>query len=607
MNLDIIVVTAILTITVVLFVTEWLRVELSALIALLALTVSGMVTPREALAGFSSNAVIAIVSLLIISAGLVRTGTVKWIACRLHALAGKGQSRLIALTAAVPGLLSGFVSVVAAVSVFIPAVMRIGRVSGAPVSRLLMPMAFAAMAGANLSLFGASHNLVAHDLLRGAEGRGFGLFELAPVGLILLLFTILYMTLLAHRLLPDHKDLESRVRHPTRELMKRYGVGDRLWEIWIGKDADILGQRLRELDIEKDYGLSLLCVVRNDDSHFIHHGKFELQADDVLLVGGQRQRAAAFSRDRKGLKLLGPPEHHEDFPSSSSGELIELAVSPHARIIGKTLRDLKFRINTGLTGVAVWRAGQPVRTDVSALRLQEGDAVLFLGARESTRGFVAEPDWLWLQRPKREEAPRELRHLRLPAVLIGLAVLVGSAAGWLPIAIAALAGAVGMILLGALGPKQAYDSVDWRTVILIGAMLPMGTALQHSGASALLAETLVAAFQGLGPLAVMMAVALCALLLTQPLHNAAVAVIMVPVALDAAQLLDANPHAFVGTVVVAASATFLLPTGHPAALLIRQPGHYRLRDYLRFGAGPSVITLAVIAVFVPWLWPLHEA
>ena len=607
MELETILVWSILAVVVILFAIDRLPADAVALTGLLALVAVGSLESQQALAGFSSPAVVAIASLLVLSAALERTGVVGWIADRLHHWAANSERRMLVAGTMAPGILSGLINIVATVLVFIPILLRLSLKANHSPGRLLLPMAYVAMAGANLTLIGASHNLVVNDLLSERTDTTFGLFEFSAIGVVMMVVATLYVLLTVRWLLPERDaELDEPPMEQTRKLIQRYAFSERIWELEVLPDSPVVATTIGELRLEDDFGLSLISLIRTDQSRAHLEQSAALEAGDILLVGGRRERVAEVVNNNKGLELRGAPAHRNDF-SAGSAELIEVMVPPRSSVIGKSICDLGLRSQTDLTAIALWRDTGPLRTDAQTTPLQAGDAVLLYGDVRYTRGFQPEPDFHWLHPPQKDSVPPEARRKGIWTLGIFLLVILAAALDWFPIAVLALAGAIAVTALGALRADQAYRRIDWRTVVLIAAMLPFATALNNSGASTLLAQWLIDTLAQWGPLTVMATIATLTLLLTQTLHNAAAAAVMTPIALDSALQLGANPKSFAVAVLVAASMSVLLPIGHPAPLLVREYGQYRTRDYLRFGAGLAVLTLVVILICVPWLWPLTEA
>lgn len=604
MSMDAYLVLGILAAAVVFFSFDWIAPEITAVVVLVLLASTGILSPREALSGFSSEAVAAIAGLLVIGAGLVRTGAVRWMAERLSALAGNGIRGLLLISTAVPGLLSGFINIVAAVGIFIPAVLRLSRRSGQEPARLLLPMAASALLGANLSLIGASHNLVVNGLLRQETQESFGFFEFTPVGVVLVAGISLYSLLVSGPVFGKKaREASTAEQGGTDDLVGTYRLDERLWEVLVQPGSSVCCSVIEEIGLGRNYGLGVLMVLRRGRQLAVEGGDFGIRPNDVLALSGSRERVEAFTGDHTGLVLMGQPQARKDF-TWSVFDLVEVAVPPHSRWIGRTLRDAGLRHESGLTGIGLWREGQPYRTDVGNRELRAGDGILLFGSRSHVEDFRPEPDLLWVRKPRPQEAPLHLRKLAPAAVAIFLSVILSAALGWVSIAVAALAGAAFMAVLGIMPPGLIYRKVDWRTLILIGGMYPVGTALEKSGAAAGLAHLVLHLVGGWGPVPALTAVGLLALLLTQPMHNAVAALIVTPVALQIAGSMGADPKAFALAVVVGASASFLLPVGHPAPLLVQEPGGYRSLDYLKFGAGAALFVLAVIAVVIPLLWPL---
>jgi di/tricarboxylate transporter len=454
-------------------------------------------------------------------------------------------------------------------------------------------------------LIGASHNLVVNGLLQEQTGKSFGFFEFTPVGAVLLVVMVLYS--LAFRKILQKGEEEPRDRapqDPIGDLVRRYQLNERLWEIQVTKDSPVCCKTIGEIGVGRLYGLNALLVLRAGKQFPVENGEFAFEADDVLAVAGRRESVETFTREHEGLVLMGQPVAQEEF-TWSAFELVEVVIPPHSNMVGRSLRDADFRHRTGLVGVALWRNHHPIRTGIRDIPLEPGDGLLLFGTKTNVRNFRPRPDFLWLYKPRKEESVPSLHRLGPLAALIFVLVVVSAALDWVSIAVAALAGAAAMALIGAITPRVAYREIDWRTLILIGGMYPVGTALQKTGAAGQVADLIVLLFGSFHPAWSLIAVGFLALLLTQPMHSAVAALIMAPVAIQVARQLEADPTGFAVAVVVGASASFLMPVGHPAVMLVQGPGKYRNIDYFRFGIVPVLLVLGVIAFIIPLLWPLR--
>ncbi|MFO7962848.1 MAG: SLC13 family permease [Desulfobacterales bacterium] len=604
MSFEAYVVIGILAAAVVMFSFEWLSPDVVAVLVLFSLVWTDILTPQEAFSGFGSSAVIAIGAILVLGAGLVRSGAVRWVAERLGVLAGSSYRRLLLVSTVVPGLLSGFINIVAAVSIFIPAVLRLARRSRFKSSGFLLPMAVSGLVGANLSLIGASHNLVVNSLLQEKTNESFGFFEFTPIGIVLLAGIVLYAVFLSEILLrTENKTASENAFGPVSDLVATYRLNDRLWEVLVTPDSSACCRTLGDIGPGKHYGLGVLMILRGHDQLPVENKDVPIQGNDVLALSGSRERVEAFIHDHNGMVLMGQPQAEKDF-TWSAFDLVEVVIPPRSRLIGMTLREAGLRSNWGLTGIALWRDNRPYRTDIRDRKLQPGDGLLLFGSRYDVEHFKPKPDFLWLQKPRKQEAPLHLRKYAPVAAVIFLAVIISAAFNVLSIAVAALGGAALMIITGILTPKLAYRKIEWRTLILIAGMYPIGTALQKTGAADRLADIIIATAGTWGVVPALVAVGFLALILTQPMHNAVAALIVTPIALQIAESLNANPKAFALAVIVGASASFIMPVGHPAPLLVKGPGKYRNSDYLKFGIGAALFVLAVIAVAIPAIWPI---
>ena len=603
MGIEAFIVLAVLALAFALLLSDLVPPDIVAVLVLVALVLTGVVAPAEAFVGFSSFAVLTIAGLMIIGEGLQRTGVVQWVARRLERVIRRRRTRLVLVNTAVPGLLSGFVNIVAAASFFVPVILRLCKQMRVPQSKILLPMATAALIGANLSLIGASHNLVVHSMLEAETGRGFGFFEFAPLGAVLLVAALAYVLVLGPRLLPGERTAPEPTEVPvTADLAEVYALADRMFETYVSDLPNDLTVTVEDLGLSAR-GLTLLNVVRDADRRRLPAPGLRLQEGDVLLVQGRGEVVERFCEEYDRLTFIGPPKAQKKY-ALSTAELAEAVVPPRSPFIGRRLGDLEFTGPAEMAPIACWRGDGPVRTGIQELELRAGDSVLFYGPRNRMREFDLHKDMLIYFKPGRPEVTTRMKRRGPVAAAILLVAVAAAALNLFPIAVTAVAGAAAMVLLGIVEPRRTYRAIDWRTLVLIGGMYPLGVALATSGAADALGSALVAGLGGLGPVAVLAGVSVVTMVLTQPIHNAAVAIIMTPVALDAAARLDSDPHGFCAAVVVACSASFLMPYGHPAPYLVKEPGGYRAGDYVRYGLGLNLLALAVIVGVVPLLWPL---
>lgn len=594
------VVLAILIISFVFFVGGWIRPDVTAMLVLASLVLTGAIDPSKVFLGFSSNAVITIAGLMVIGSAMEQTGVVKWVALRLERVIGKSRRRLLLANTAIPGMLSGFINIVAAAAFFIPVILRLCKKMKVPQTKVLMPMACTALIGANLTLIGASHNLVVHSLLKESQGKGFAFFEFTAVGAVLLVAALLYIFMIGQHLLPEGTSEPAPEEVPeSTDLLAVYGLEDRIFELWLSESVD--GLTLGDLPLE-ERGLTVLGAVRESEEFLFSGERIRLIEGDTLLVRGREEIALEIAEEREELTFLGAPHAQNEYPVSTA-ELSEAVVPPRSPVIGKTAGEIELLEEFGMTAVSVYREDRPRRTGAMDMKLKEGDSILLYGPRDRMREFAPEKELLIYFQPGRPEVAIAKKKWAPVAVGILAAVVVVAALGWFPIAVTAVAGAVLATLLGLVGVDDVYEAIDWRTLVLIAGMYPLGVALDTSGAADMVGQVLIGGLGGFGPVAVFAGLLVLTMTLTQAIHNAAVAVIMAPIAINAATMMESSPTGFCVGIVVACSAAFLLPYGHPAPLMVQKPGSYTNFDYFRFGFGLNVIALAVVLVMVPLMWP----
>jgi di/tricarboxylate transporter len=601
---DIALMLAILAISILLFITDWLRVDLVALLVLLALVLTGLITPQEAFSGFASPAVITVWAIFIVSGGLFYTGVANLLGDRLLQLAGTGVARLVGVVMTAVGLMSGVMNNVGATAVMMPAVVAMSRKARINASKLLMPLAFGSLLGGMITLIGTPPNILVSDALRQAGLEPFSLLDFAPVGLTALALGVVYMTLFGWRLLPDRSSAEllAAVAGPDEELVDLYRLGERLFRARIPHGSPLIGQTLAASGLRQDFDLSVISLERPDGSRLAPGKDMVLRRGDMLLVEGMVDHVAW--AEATGLLDLQPEVGVEDRDLQSGAVgITEVLLSPHSGLVGKTLADIHFREKYNLNVLAILREGRPYRTGLVDLPLRFGDTLLVQGPRQNFRILQRERDFVVLGDV---EDGRAIRTQKAPLALGILGVmLVPVVAGWLPITAAALLAGVLMVLTGCLTMDEAYQSIEWKAVFLVAGTLPLGIAMAKTGTADFLAGLMVETVGGFGPVALLAGFYILTNLLTQFMSNAASTVLIAPIAIDAAQRVGSDPHALLMAVAVGASAGFLTPVAHQSNVLVMGPGGYRFGDYLKSGLPLDLLTFAIVLVVVPlvWSWP----
>ncbi len=599
---DIALMLAILGVAILLFVTDWLRVDLVALLVLLALVLTGLITPAEAFAGFSSPAVITVWAVFIVSGGLFYTGVANLLGDRLLKLAGTNPSRLVGLLMTSVGLMSGVMNNVGATAVMLPATISLSWKTRINPSRLLIPLAFGSLLGGMTTLIGTPPNILASDALRAAGFEPFSLLDFAPIGLTALAMGIASMLLLGRRILPDRAPAErlATANGPDLDLVGLYRLGERLFRARIPAGSPLIGQKLVGSGLRKGFELSVIGVERQGKAILAPPSDTVLRRGDVLLIEGMVDNLVWAEATGK---LEVQPEvgiHDKDLQSEAIG-IAEVILSPHSGLVGKTLTDIQFREKYHLSVLAILRDGRPRRTGLAELPLRFGDTLLVQGPRQNIRILQREPDFVVLGDV---EAVPALRKKKAPLALgLLLVMLVPVIAGWLPIAAAALLAGVLMVLTGCLTMDEAYRSIEWQAVFLVAGTLPLGIAMEKTGTAQFLAGFMVDAVGGFGPMALLAGFYVLTNLLTQFMSNAASTVLMAPIAINAAQQVGSEPYALMMAVAIAASAGFLTPVAHQSNVLVMGPGGYRFGDYLKAGLPLDLLILVIVLLLIPLLWP----
>ena len=615
---DILIQVILLAMVVVLFALDRIRPDAVALGLILALMLTGQLTPAEALGGFGDPLVLMIAGLFVVGESLSRTGVAHALGGLLLSRGGNGEARLIMSLMAVVALLSAFMSSTGAVAVFIPVVLTLARRTGISPSHMLMPVAVASLCGGMLTLIGTPPNVVVTEQLIAQGWAPFGFFAFTPAGVAILIVGIAFMVTIGRRWLPDRAPADPgdrEVRISLEELTDRYGLPARVFRLHLPPGHDLQGERLGSLGWPERYQIQVLAIDTEPEAvrtrqrsrrHLERSKNVEagtvIELGDRLLVQGHTDQVHELVRDL-GL-TLEVIEHLDDHVMPRNLGVVEVLPTPRSRWLDHTLRELHFRERFGVQVVAVQRGGAAVTDGLAELRLRFGDTLLVQGPLAAIEVLKREhADAVVLAEPENGGAPREAARKAPVAIAIMLAMLVVMTAGWLPTVMAAGLAAIAMIVTGCLSMEQAYRSISWESVVLIAGILPMATALEVTGGMQLVVDGLVAGVGPYGPLAMLIGLFLLTSLASQVISNTATAVLLAPIAFQAAATLGVSPYPLLLTVALAASTSFATPVASPVNTLVLGVGQYRFGDFLRVGVTLQLLVLIVTAIVVPLLFP----
>lgn len=571
------------------------RPDAVALLALLALVLSGILDPRTAFSGFGSPVLVAVGAVFVVSAGLERTGVAAAIGRRLYRLAGTNEVVLILVLSGTAGLLSGVMNSLGAMAVLLPAAMATAREARLSPSKLLLPLALGTRLGGNLTLIAGPSNLIASTTLQGSGLRPLGFFEFLPIGGTFLVAGMAFIALVGRRWLPAAAPVEHRRRGKLAEL---YRLGERLFEIRVAPDSPLAGKTLEESALGSTWGVTVLSIMRTRRRIVAPTPQERVLAGDRLLVQGRLDELLQSNR----LSAADVRERHHvavDGLESPEVRVVEVTLAPRSSLAGKTLREVAFREKYGVNVLAIWREGRPRRTGLVDLPVQLGDALLVQGRRDRLRLLGHDPDLLVLD----TDGGPLTRPARAPWAVAALALMIALSTAGVEIAVAALAAAVVVVAAGCLTAEEIYQFVDWRAIVFIGAMLPLSTALTTTGAADRVVSGLIATVGG-GTLPALVALLAIGIVANQMIPSVATTVLLAPIALQIASTTGSNPHAFIMAVIAATGTTFT-PISNPVNLLVMGPGGYRISDYVRLGLPLALLLGGVGLLVIPLFWPLR--
>ena len=615
----------ILALSAVFFVNGKLRSDLVALCALVLLIVFNILTPEEALSGFSNPIVIIMVGLFVVGGAIFKTGLAKMISSKILRLAGKSELKLFILIMMVTAFIGAFVSNTGTVALMLPIVVSMAASANISPGRFLMPLAFASSMGVMATLIGTPPNLMVDEVLSNAGFTDLSFFSFTPIGVICVLIGLVVLIPLSKFFLvkkEDGKDTKTTTGHSPKELAKKYQLSDNLYRIQIRPGSRIGGKKLQELNITQAYNLSILEIRRQSSSQ----GRFlktvdqslagphtELQENDILYVFGPFEKVNQFAKEQN-LELTDT--HVSEYVEGAEVEklsvreigIAEVLLMPDSKLINKAVKDSGFRDKYSVNILGIQRKGEYILNDIKDIKMHAGDILLIQGTWDSIARMSQKQSQLVVLGQPLEEASKVTLDYKAPvAALIMVLMIAAMVFDFIPIppVAAVIIAGILMVLTGCFrNVEEAYKTINWESVVLIAAMLPMSLALEKTGASNLISEKLVSGLGDYGPLVLMAGIYFTTSLLTMFISNTATAVLVAPIALQSAIAINVSPYPFLLAVTVGASMCFASPFSTPPNALVMSAGKYTFMDYVKVGL-PLQIVIGIVMVFIsPLLFPI---
>ena len=599
----------VLALTIALFIWGRVRSDIVALSALVVLIFAGILTPAEALAGFSSPVIIMMTGLFVVGGAILQTGLARAAGNRMMGMAGGNETRAFLLVMLTTSAIGAFVSNTGTVALMMPIIVSMAAQGGFSSSRLLMPLAFAGSLGGMLTLIGTPPNLVVSEELEQHGFEGLSFFSFLPVGLIVITIGVLFLLPMSKTLIKKQKGHSRRGDGKSLDdLVEEYQLDDNLYGYRVPARSGITGQKVIDLDLKSRYGVTIL-EIRNeklkalgmvrDVSQSIVSGDSVIEGGDILYVVGNREGMRQMASDyglrrEKGVSI--------DFYDVG---LAEIVVLPSSKLTGTRMRDSKVRENNRVNILGIRRGEEYIYDDLGDRRLKSGDVLLVQAQWDDLLSLNSEnSNWVVLGRPDETIAKATLDYKGSTAAAIMLLMVVLMVTGWTAPATAVMTAALLTIFTGCFRKvEDAYSTINVESVVLIAAMMPMSTALEKTGVSAMVSSSLVSTLGGLGPYALLAGIYFTTSLLTMFISNTATAVLMAPIAMVAAQQTGVSPYAFLMAVTLGASMCFASPFSTPPNALVMKAGHYTFMDYVRVGLPLQVIIGVAMTFVLPAIWP----
>ena len=591
MAIEIILVLGIVVAVAILFATDRFPPDVLAMGVMATLVLSGLLPVNRALQGIGSESFLLILSLLVMTAALERTGFVDLVGSWVEKHVQKSSRRLEVIIILTAAIMSTFMSNTGSAAFLLPMVIGIARTMRVSRSKILMPLAFSSILASSVTLISTTTNIVVSGILESDGQPPLSMFELAPVGIPILLLGIFYLIFLGPKIIPNR---------PYQEPFTiEAGVRNYLTELMIPIDSKYNGMTIAEAGLGRDLDITILRIAKNNRTFLVPNGKTTLETGDVLLVECDRDGLLKLGDD-SGLELKPKTDIENDALKSERVSLFEVILLPRSSMIGKTLKELDFRRTSGLQVLGINRSGRTIRRKISEVRLAVGDQLLLHGSRLSAATLDQNGTFRLIHALRMDSLDKRKMAISIFSFLL---VLVLASFNVIPASIAALIGMLVVFLTNCISPKEAYLMVNWQVLFLIGGMLALGYAVQDSGTAAFLAQSIVSITHGMPFHWLLGGFFILTMLLSQPMSNQAAAAVVVPVAMQTATQLGYDPRTFAVMIALGASCSFLTPL-EPACMMVYGPGNYRFSDFIKVGLPLTIAIFILAMVMVPKIWPI---
>lgn len=589
-DINIVLTLIIIFIMFALFVSGRFRVDLIAIGVLVALLVMGLIDVNQALYGFTNQATATIAAMFVLSTALVRTGAIQWVTRHLEKLAGKGERWLVLVLCLVVAVLSAFIVNTAVVAIFIPVAIVLAKGRNLSSSRILMPIAFASQFGGVCTLVGTSTNMLVSAIAVDKGMPPLGFFELTPLGVVTLVVGIIYLITVARWLMPKRKG--------EIEQVDKYRLADYLAELHVTASSPLVGKTWEQSKMSQETKVELSNLLREGKA-VSRPARTKIRPGDLLLLHGNVGILMGLE-DKYGLELMKNVRVRDQQLSSYDLRLNEVLIPPRSNLIGRTLQTSDFFRRYQMAILGIQRRGKVIRERLGDVRLGSGDTLLLQAHKDDMSRLLNSANVIVTNELTELHVRRDKAFV---ALFIILMVVILVAFNILPLLVAAIIGAAGMVVGRCLTMEEAYEAIDWKVIFLLGGIIPLGLALEQNGVAMWLTDLILKPLHSFGPVMVLAALYLMTAILTEALSNNATAVILAPIALSMASSMGVDARPFLVAVTFAASTSFATPTGYQTNTMVYSPGGYRFTDFTKVGGPLNLIFLGLAVLLIPLIWP----